>query len=136
MCLEVTYAPTPRDPLHFFWCIKTWKWKILYFSKKWHPKNPCATIWKFSKPNNTSSLISCLLKKFVWLANGTVLDSSGGFRDADPKLLCSLRMKVCPPHVFRALSAEVPSQTLQLYNTNWNIWLRQNNSLDLVLTCG
>ena len=68
----------------------------------------------------------CLHKKFAWLANGTVLEqnslnSSGGFRDADPKLLCSLGMKVCPPHVFRVLSAEVPSQTLQLYNTNWNI---------------
>ena len=133
--------PLQDTPNIFFWCIKTWKWKILYFSKKWHPKNPCATIWKFSKCNNTSSLMPCLHKKFAWLANGTVLEqnslnSSGGFRDADPKLLCSLGMKVCPPRVFRVLSAEVPSQTLQLYNTNWNIWLRQNNSLDLVLTYG
>ena len=57
-----------------------------------------------------------------------------GSRDADPKLLCSSGMKGCPPQVFRVQCAELFCQILQLYNTNCNIWLRQNNSSDLVLT--
>ena len=56
------------------------------------------------------------------------------YSDADPKLLCSSRMNGCPPQIFRVLCAELSCQTFQLYNTNCNIWLRQNNSLDLVLT--
>ena len=57
-----------------------------------------------------------------------------GSRNTDSKLLCSSGMKVCPPQVFRVLSAELGCQTLHLFNTNCNIWLIQNNSLDLVLT--
>ena len=41
-----------------------------------------------------------------------------GSGDADPTLLCSSGMKGCPPQVFRVLYAELPCQTLQLYNTN------------------
>ena len=59
---------------------------------------------------------------------------SWGSGDAYPTLLCSLGMKGCPPQVFRALIAEVPCQTLQLYNTNYYIRVKQNNLLDSVLT--
>ena len=42
-------------------------------------------------------------------------------RDADPKLLCTSRMKGCPPQVYRVLYAELPCQALKLYNTNCHI---------------
>ena len=57
-----------------------------------------------------------------------------GSGDADPTLLFSSGMKGYPPQVFRALYAELTCQTLQLYDANCNIWLRQNNSLEIVLT--
>ena len=41
-----------------------------------------------------------------------------GSVDADPTLLCSSAMKGCPAQVFRVLCAELPCQTLQLYNMN------------------
>ena len=44
-----------------------------------------------------------------------------GSRNTDSKLLCSSGMKVCPPQVFRVLSAELGCQTLHLFNTNCNI---------------
>ena len=41
-----------------------------------------------------------------------------GSGDADPTLLCSSGITECPTKVFRALYAELPCQTLHLYNTN------------------
>ena len=71
MCLEITYSAIVE---FFFWCIKNWpKWKILYFSRNWHPKNPCATIWKFSKPMALQVWCLACTKNFEWLANGTDL---------------------------------------------------------------
>ena len=55
-------------------------------------------------------------------------------RDADPKLLYSSGMKGCPAQVFRVLCSKLPCQTLQLYNMNCNISLRQNSSSDLIST--
>ena len=57
-----------------------------------------------------------------------------GASDADSKLLCSSGMNGCPPQVFRVLSAELPYEILQPYNTYCNIRLRQNSPLDLILT--
>ena len=57
-----------------------------------------------------------------------------GSGDADSTLLWSTGMKGCPPQVFRVLYEELPCHILQLYNKNCKIWLRQNNSIDLVLT--
>ena len=41
-----------------------------------------------------------------------------GSNKAAPMLLCSSGMKGCRPQVFRVFYAKLPSQTLQLYNTN------------------
>ena len=61
--------------------------------------------------------LGILLEYWTW----KYIKVSWGSGDAYPTLLCSLGMKGCPPQVFRALIAEVPCQTLQLYNTNYYI---------------
>ena len=52
-----------------------------------------------------------------------------GSREADPKFLCSSGMKKCPPKFLCRISFV----TLQLYDMNGNIWLKQDNSSDLVI---
>ena len=74
MCLEVTHSAIANYPEICFDVLKTGlNEKILYFSRNWHPGNPYATIWKFSKPIALKFLWLAFTKNFEWLANKTVI---------------------------------------------------------------
>ena len=68
MCLETISIQLFQNTLNFFWCINNWsKWKIRYFSRNWHSRSPCATLWKFSEPNSSSSLMPSGQEKLGFL---------------------------------------------------------------------
>ena len=78
ICSESALGNVSRNNIFNYWKIpwnfQNWpKWKILYFLRNWHPRNPCATLWKLLKPIALQVWCPAFTKNFEWLANETVL---------------------------------------------------------------